>query len=459
MAEIGGGVIQSGRTLISPTPFDDDDDAPSPGTPCCVCRSIGHFCQATAMTAGDSGNGICAACLEGRDCDVMRVRKGVLDPGDRLDKSYVDERSDADTIAAVFGSGAISSTRSLPKHYARTPVRAIEQALLDGKSSRAISRDLKVSPNTVLTVRKPIQDSLPPVPTGAAAHKQPLNRPFGAHAPIPEETRQAILAEPASVSNIALEKKYKVPVSWIGKFRRENGIVTDGMRGRGRAHGQSYKQAERDKAAAMLQQGATVDAAASESKLSLGTIRNICRELGIDYASRREGGLRQRRTEKSQAVSTEVRSTDVTLVVTASTTTVGPAPVTAPTIAEIDIPSATPPTVTPPTLSRAFEMVLREMHRWNEALADNGEDDPSFQEALAEHNKVIGFLRDYAPQFTGLGDDSNKSQGVYERALKVARQEEQLCRLELQRLQKRHVALKALLATMGLVADDLRDTE
>lgn len=53
--------------------LDIDDDVPSPGTPCSVCRATGHFCQAQRYSS-EGTVGICLPCKEQRACPVSIAR-------------------------------------------------------------------------------------------------------------------------------------------------------------------------------------------------------------------------------------------------------------------------------------------------------------------------------------------------------------------------------------------------
>ena len=134
---------------------DLEKDRPPAGTPCCVCRAQGHWCQADRYTAGDSGNGICDDCAEQRDCSVARVKRQAT-------------RDDPFLIPRTSNKERDENRRHL-----------IEHLLKEGKTVRQIAHEEGISEHTILDVRGNISaEDLPkprmgPVPgaTGKLAEK------------------------------------------------------------------------------------------------------------------------------------------------------------------------------------------------------------------------------------------------------------------------------------------------
>lgn len=50
-------------------------DGPPPGTPCCVCHTAGHFCQADEWLSGEKHSGICFPCREMKDCEISAAKR------------------------------------------------------------------------------------------------------------------------------------------------------------------------------------------------------------------------------------------------------------------------------------------------------------------------------------------------------------------------------------------------
>jgi hypothetical protein len=236
------------------------------------------------------------------------------------------------------------------------------------------------------------------------------------------------------VSNAALEKKYGVSVAWIGKFRREHGIITDGMRGRQK--GEPIKAAERAEAKRLLMAGIDDPEVAVLSKLSRATIANIRKELGLPIIARRPGPPKKQESS-NQNTSIEITKPEL--------------PVRSPglrTATTMTIETAAAKEVAPDmTLSRAFELVMAELNQSIDDLEDCGDESDQFKAALSSYKEIVNTLHDAHPAFMGFSASAPNA-SIYDRAIGRAETELHLINLELQRLQTRKAALKPMLEAL-----------
>lgn len=171
--------------------------------------------------------------------------------------------------------------------HSATPVAEICRRLRNGESCRVTAKAVRVDPNTVLSVRKSLleKESLPYPKTGQEAHGWQIRRPFGAHAPIAEEIKRAVLSESVTITNPQVAKIYGVSLAWVKKFRRENGVSSPGASGK--LKGLRYKTQKREIAEDALLCGDSVQSAANKSGFSLTHTRLIRNELGLGKAQNR----------------------------------------------------------------------------------------------------------------------------------------------------------------------------
>jgi hypothetical protein len=115
------------------------------------------------------------------------------------------------------------------------------------------------------------------------------------------------------------------------------------------------------------------------------------------------------------------------------------------------------PTIQDPTLSRAFELVIKEMESSLDSLKDSGDDDPELQNCIKREAEIVATLRDYHPARMGLSA-SGRGFSLYERSLERARADLSIIDLELQRLQKRKTALEAIVLALAANVDAESET-
>lgn len=185
-------------------------DMPPAGTPCITCKSKGHFCQADVYAAGDSGNGVCEACLEGRDCDVVKARLGVGTP-------------DPLSVPRVSKEQREANRREL-----------IADPLRRGKTVRQIGSDEGFSEQLILEVRSTIPADELPKKTGpkigshfhiakAMKSDSPVEQDKRQTYRISDEVRQQIIAESPSIPSSVLGKKYGCSAASVDNFRKAAG--------------------------------------------------------------------------------------------------------------------------------------------------------------------------------------------------------------------------------------------
>lgn len=80
-------------------------DVPPAGTPCSVCKALGHFCPADQWCAGDSGYAICDECLNGKECETVAARKsaGVQASSPVSKPSTPARRTSAEILQSIRG--------------------------------------------------------------------------------------------------------------------------------------------------------------------------------------------------------------------------------------------------------------------------------------------------------------------------------------------------------------------
>lgn len=408
------------KVIDARTGHPEEMDVPPAGTPCVVCKAMGHFCAADQYTAGDSGNGICNACVNQQDCEVVRVRKAKPQPfsAEPFDVPISPARSipiPADAVVpadppAKRTGPKIGSTHNDSKMKRE---RAAEM-LKDGVSGNEISRVLEISPNTVVQVRGNTEGV--PEPVGGKLKGGEPNRKK-------EKRKKAVELLSQGKTWLQVRDETGLSTATIAKAVRDcdsNSPVVRGQR--------STYIIPQETRAEIANESVEIHPTVLAKKYgcSTATINNIRRDAGMELPPRKHGPAKKQEL---------VVTTPVTIV-------------TVPKEPTVNI-----------TMSRAFEMVIREMQNWKASIADMLAEDFDNQESvIKDYDNMIGMLQDSAPQFTGLGDSENKSQDVYERTLKAAKIEEHLCLLELQRLTVRHEALKKVVKTLEETKEVLKDT-
>ena len=85
-----------------------------------------------------------------------------------------------------------------------------------------------LAPDSLSRLSRRHNNPNPPPPAAPTEKHRPMTETSGRkhRERIPEETKQAILAEPASLSNIEVARKYKVTDVTVGLYRRKAGIVS-----------------------------------------------------------------------------------------------------------------------------------------------------------------------------------------------------------------------------------------
>lgn len=271
-----------------------EEDRPSAGTPCLPCKKMGHFCQATGYD--DDSLPKCYWCLNGWQCSAIAAKNGVClkdwetNPSKRT-RPIVDE--DPFQVPSISKEERANNRHDL-----------IADLLKEGMTVAQIKEDLSMPEHVIVDVRKSLPDLPRRIPQPrpeitvktdvileSSIQQTTLARPMVKRDPsgrgrVPNLIRAAILEEPLTVPNNKLEAKYGVSVAWIGKFRREHGIITPGMNGivenRGRRQGMDYKEPAKQKAAEMLKDGKSLREVSREVGLAKNTVNSIRKEIVED---------------------------------------------------------------------------------------------------------------------------------------------------------------------------------
>jgi hypothetical protein len=146
----------------------EEVDRPSAGTWCCVCRTAGHFCQADQFTAGDSGNGICDPCAEGKDCDVLKARSKKPEPF---------EAEPLDVPIAPVRSIPVENAKPapLPSYirgtYKKEETTKATELLKSGVSVRDTAKEVGLAKRTVQKIRQEVGITKPANHGGAENQK------------------------------------------------------------------------------------------------------------------------------------------------------------------------------------------------------------------------------------------------------------------------------------------------
>lgn len=153
----------------------EDIDRPPAGTACATCKAMGHYCSARVFV-GQTDVGVCEPCLREENCPVI---------------------------------AALNKTDE--------PMYEPEEGISTFESARSIPRDEWPDDEIVKQSTTETEDDW-------TARKERTGRPG-----MSPELREKILAEPITVTNVELAKKYGMNAGYLGKLRREAGIITPGM--------------------------------------------------------------------------------------------------------------------------------------------------------------------------------------------------------------------------------------
>jgi hypothetical protein len=92
-----------------------DEDVPPPGSPCIVCRATGHFCAASRYLK-NTDDGICLACLQGRNCSQTAAKmRDEQEEGDHLISEAL--RQDILTAPAIESDESIGDRTGISAQY------------------------------------------------------------------------------------------------------------------------------------------------------------------------------------------------------------------------------------------------------------------------------------------------------------------------------------------------------
>ena len=497
-----------------------DEDRPPAGTPCCVCKSMGHWCQADAWTAGDSGNGICQSCLDGEDCSVMQARKA------KAPLFPAKSEPDPAPVRAVVVEKPVPIRLAAPP--ARTPLASLPH---DPNWAAILDRLARLEPGETISLAVPIPFTLRAFEKAILDRLEADPRTGQAkwvHGPDPSGTKLILATEARLGVAKARVGPPKAPVptalleSIAGAMERMDKpaeqLVSEplarhsrGVRA-GRPRGSLYKSEERERAIELLRLGTPSGAVAKEVGLDRKTIYAISAEIGEQLPKMCRCGSRFGHkghcSGNSKTSSEIVKSGEVMASLSPAAqgkrltfkipeekraailadrklsaaecarkhgcgiSTVyslrkdakdKPASAPLAVVTPVSIPAVQLPAVEAPkpamdmTLSRAFELVMAELNANIETLEDSGDRSKGMVEAIKHDKDIVATLHDYHPAFTGM-TATGCAPSVFDRALEQAQSEVHLIELELQRLARRRDALKPVLAALKASQEAERDT-
>jgi len=464
-------------------------DIPPAGTPCIVCKGNGHWCQADQYTAGDSGNGICDACADGLECDVVKARKAAAIPfqPERLDVSPAPVR-----VISVEKTVVVNKEKELIQLPAPVPTPVLREHNTS-RYEAITQRLLKLTPGETVSFS---------VPAGISAkeyenellryltnHPQTKTVKWIHHSD--ESGRRLVMATMANLRPVS-----KAVVAAVKKLDE---VIAPALAGvfsapkrRGRPPGaRSKKKEQKVQASELLKSGASVRETMRETGLAKNTVSTVRQELGITEKAN-PGGSPNHNTKfgaiigriiqlepgKSLTVDapegitlnafapelfdalvehpkTEGRTWKVNTdhkimkVIVSEITKAEPE--------EVEEESRKEPKAPNITLSRAFEMVMAELRQGIDNLEDVGDDSDDWKAAMKSQKDIVDLLHDSHPAFLGFSNTGAKT-SIYERAMERAKTELHIINLEIQRLQMRRDALTPMLKAMGENIANERDT-
>ena len=417
-----------------------EEDRPPVGTPCIVCKGKGHWCQAEQFTAGDSGNGICNACVEGNECSHALMRK----------KRDLDDFIPTDSALLPEPVRVIPAPQAVvvqPKPVIQLAAPAISsQSDGDTRRFEAIAqRLLKLEPGETV------------------AFAVPEGRPAKGYE---GDLLRFLATDPRTMGidwiHHASESDRRVVMATMKKLKGVTRVKAEppaaGLCGCGRdASHKGRCAARRQELAKEVQDNGGMKA--DMRRMVEGMLAN-------DYSPRliaKRTGLAEKSIERVQAeMAARVPVSNVApppAKPIQATNGSRPQPVTVeePKAAEKPVLSvATPVTIVTVeseapkpdlTLSRAFELVIAEMEASVDSMRDTLDDSEDMAACIKSHEALVGELRGWHPAQMGSSASGTKT-SIYERAMDQAEAELRIIDLEIQRLEMRGKALKPMLEAM-----------
>lgn len=231
----------------------EEPDVPTAGTPCIACKTNNHFCQADEWV-GDSDQGICQSCSDGRTCHFMSLRASD-------NQVYVPEKVDENG------------------HLTRPWAKSIVSGLAFLKPGDSV---LLIPPDAMnlITFQQDIQRALELSPNASQykwtshANEERTGMVF---VKLPREKQQVIsekLQQGESVKQIAAV--LEVPKDAVRQVKEAEKVPRVA----------SYKPEKTAQVERMLQSGYPTNTVIERTGLSKNTILTIKKRLGLPLATR-----------------------------------------------------------------------------------------------------------------------------------------------------------------------------
>jgi hypothetical protein len=462
-----------------------EEDKPPVGTPCVVCKSLGHWCQGDVWCAGDSGNAICNACQNQVDCSVVAKRK---------QKAPLFEPED--------GYEAAPPVRSIPvpavaNGHAKEPIQLPtppDQEFSDlpqwrDRGEKIARRLLDLIPGETVTLVIPDGMKLKNFERGLLAFlaEYPetadvrwVHGPDGTGTKLVMATekdlrgrvKRAPMVRPAPKPTVAAEvpkpppvaKEQPAPILTLKLRQRAKTMLSQGYSAKTIHERLGIPQelvleikhiveTERDTKA----QGGKLGKIAVETKQAGTPAVEAAGPLPAILRSERRCVCGRPAIHKGRCAERRMAAHGDATVMTApkpenrSMTIEQPSPADKPEL-KIATPVtivtvATDPSNPDMTLSRAFELVIAEFEASADSIRDSGAGSEDAEECAKSQEALINELRAWHPVAIGMSA-SSAGTSIYERAMQRAEAELRIIELEIKRLEMRRNALKPMLEAM-----------
>jgi hypothetical protein len=455
-------------------------------------------------TAGDSGKGICRACVEQRDCDVVRARKASMEPSFDLNS---DDRPPAPARSLPVPAAPLTARAASPAPAPQTPkplspnLEAVIQRLLQLRPGETVTLAVPGSMTAqrfeagllrVLSEREDTRDvrwvhhldesghrliigtersRLNSAKTAARAQNQPGRKPHKWDSVI-DQVLQLKPSEKISLSVPATNG----PTHYAGLVRsmlhlnvRTKGncwsvtqaedpdvkeiVVTRDPRREEKPTATPFVSAQSPvaqgkRAAYRISDEVRAKIIAEPAERHYG---DVAKQYGVSVTS--VDNIRRAAHVPALARGWQAKRKAVKYQLEPAIKQ-APAPLEASAPLRID-PSPKPDVIPGLFLSRAFELVIAEMQEGIDRMS--GDKDKDARECVKAWQEVVGQLRDFHPAISG-GSWLNGGPSIYDKARERAEAELRVIGMEIPRLQARQKALQAILAPLKANAEAERDT-
>lgn len=290
-----------------------NDDRPSAGSACCVCRTAGHFCPAVVWASDTSEVGICRACKDGVDCSVFAVLR---QRNEGFDFDMRPETPPGPVHVIPKEEWPKDTAIHEQRHYIADAPFGLKNVVREEIREKRM-QSLKPSPsadrkwlNETFTNCTQVFDELTDEAIGylkGIADLAPAVSWFVEE--LVGERWRMVLDDPifyedredARRAAMKLTSEDETKESRTMIWRKEQAPE---LKRRGRPPGSNYKQPQREKAKAMLLAGTSIRATAASVGLSKNQVIDVKKELPDAPAKANNGGAPQHKEKVMEEVKT-----------------------------------------------------------------------------------------------------------------------------------------------------------